>query len=87
VVYVNWRGEPAFILNLSEGGMAVQAMEVLPTGEALRLSFPLPDEGAELRGVARVVWSDRSGRAGLQFVDISEYDRFQLREWLKRNAS
>ena len=87
VVYVSWRAEPAFILNLSEGGMAVQAMEILSPGAALALSFPLPENGAELQGVARVVWSDLSGRAGLQFINLSEFDRYQLRQWLGRNLN
>ena len=84
VVYVSWRAESAFILNLSEGGLAVQAMDVLRPGESLAFAFALPADGAELAGVVRVVWSDRSGRAGLQFVDLPEFDRFQLRKWLSR---
>jgi hypothetical protein len=87
VVYVNWTEEPAFLLNLSESGMAVQAMEILHPGRSLPFTFSLPDTSNEVRGVARIVWVDRSGRAGLQFLDIPEYDLFRLRQWIGQNQN
>ena len=63
VVYVTGPREPAFILNLSEDGMAIQAMEILQPGQLLPFAFPLPDTKGEVRGAARIVWSDRSGQA------------------------
>ena len=33
---------PGFILNLSEDGMAIQAMEVLQQGWRIEFQFPLP---------------------------------------------
>jgi hypothetical protein len=84
VVYVRWPEETAFLLNVSESGMAVQAMAVLRPGLSLPFVFSLPGTGDEVRGIARIVWTDRSGRAGMQFVDVPEYDRFRLRQWIVR---
>jgi hypothetical protein len=85
VVYVSWTEEQAFLLNVSESGMAVQAMEILHPGRSLSFAFSLPDTSNEVRGMARIVWVDRSGRAGLQFLDVPEYDRFRLRQWIVQN--
>ena len=85
IVYVDWPKQPAFLLNLSERGMAVQVMDVLDAGSSVPFAFPLPETSTEVRGVARIVWTDRSGRAGLEFVDIPEYDRFRLRQWVVRH--
>jgi hypothetical protein len=87
VVYVNWAEEQAFLLNVSESGMAVQAMEVLTPGHSLPFAFSLPESGNEVRGVARIVWADCSGRAGLQFLDVPEYDRYRLRQWIIQNQN
>jgi hypothetical protein len=87
LVYVDWPSEPAFLLNLSERGMAVQVTDVLRPGQSLPFAFPLPDTGAQVTGMARIVWTDRSGRAGLEFVDLPEYDRFRLRQWVGRQQN
>ncbi len=82
LVHVNFEREAAFVLNLSEGGMAIQAMDVLKPGHSLDFSFPLPDTSTAIHGHARIVWSDRSGRAGLIFTDMGPFDRLQLRNWV-----
>lgn len=86
LVYVNFPDESAFLLNLSERGMALQCMDVLEPGRPYSFSFPLPEIGAELRGLARIVWSDRSGRAGMEFVRLSEFDRLALTTWISRQT-
>ena len=86
LVYVNFPDESAFLLDLSENGMAVQCMDVLAPGHPYRFSFPLPDSIAELRGLARIVWSDTSGRAGMQFISLSDFDRLALKMWISRQC-
>ena len=83
IVYVNWPCEPAFILNLSDLGMGIQAMEVLEPGRSLSLAFPLPNSDGEIQGLARIVWADPSGRAGLEFLSVTEFDRLRLQRWMK----
>lgn len=82
LVFVNFSPESAFILNLSECGMAIQAMEVLEPGRSMDFSFALPETNSEVQGMAKVVWSDRSGRAGLKFEHLSEFDRLNLTRWV-----
>ncbi len=82
LVHVNFDREAAFVLNLSEGGMAIQAMAVLEPGHSLDFSFPLPETSTAIHGQARIIWSDRSGRAGLLFTDMPALDRLQLRNWV-----
>lgn len=87
LVYVNFPADSVFLLNLSERGMAVQAMEVLQPGRTCDFSFPLPEaDECEVAGNAKVVWADRSGRAGLEFTSISAFDRFKLQQWIVRNV-
>lgn len=80
-------GNPAFVVNLGEGGMAIQAMEVLEPGQSLDFLLPLPEGELEVKGKAVIVWSDHGGRAGLKFAEISEADLFQLRQWVREKAS
>ena len=85
LVYVNFPKESVFLLNLSSRGLAVQAMDVLEPGGPYNFSFPLPETDAEINGVAKISWSDKSGRAGMEFLQLSAYDRLKLSEWLMRN--
>lgn len=73
---------PSFILNLSRDGMAIQAMEVWQHGRRVKFRFPLPKTGLEISGTADVMWSDSTGRAGLRFSSLGQFDRFRLRRWM-----
>ncbi len=86
LVYVNFPEDNAFLLNLSERGMAIQAMEILSSGRSCQFSFQLPEgEQFEIGGQAKIVWTDRSGRAGLEFTQLSPFDRVKLQQWIMRN--
>jgi len=87
LVSVRIFGGPAFLLNLGLGGAAIQAMEILEPGCLFSLAFSLPDSDSEVQGFGKVVWSDRSGRAGLKFVGISEFDRARLDNWVNGKQS
>lgn len=82
LVFVSCPAESAFLLNLSEGGMSIQTMDIMEPGRSFDFSIELPQRKGVLAGQARVVWSDRSGRAGLQFVALSPWDRLQLVTWM-----
>ncbi len=73
---------PGFLLNLSENGMAVQGMEILQQGWRIEFQFLLPKTKIEISGAADVIWCDCTGRAGLKFASLCEFDRFQLRRWI-----
>jgi hypothetical protein len=78
-------GGTGLVVNLSEGGMAIQTMVFLEPGQTLKFALPLEGIEAAVRGMAEVIWCDRSGRAGLHFKGLSEGDRFLLSLWLARN--
>lgn len=76
--------EPAVLLNLSQGGMAVQALEPLAPGRVLQLKFDLPKETMRVEAQGEIVWTDPSGRAGIRFVDMPEASQLNLKEWVAR---
>lgn len=79
------------IENLSSWGMLVGPADPVLTGEKVLVSFQLPADGRyidALATVTRVVHGrrpgDRTRQLGLQFDQLSEYDRFRLRRALHR---
>jgi DNA-binding NarL/FixJ family response regulator len=76
--------EPAVLLNLSQGGMAVQALEPLAPGRVLQLKFDLPKETVRVEAQGEIVWSDPSGRAGIRFLDMPQMSQQNLKEWVAR---
>jgi hypothetical protein len=90
LLYARISGGFGLVLNMGEGGMAIQTMVPLKVGQILQFGLPLSEAraqatGAELTGTAEVAWCDRSGRAGLHFTDVSEREQLQLRSWLEHD--
>jgi hypothetical protein len=86
LVFVTMSSDSAFLLNVSLHGLAVQAMEILNPGQSVLFSFTLPKSAAEVEGVARVAWSDKSGRAGMEIVRISQSSSVRLAEWISQGS-
>src|SRR6266851_8643874 len=84
LLYLDFKGaHGAPILDLSESGVSV--VSPVPLISQKRVSCRLDfDRPIEAEGV--ITRSDGSGRAGIQFVSMSESDRLQLKEWLFINA-
>jgi CheY-like chemotaxis protein len=78
--------EPAFLLDLGEGGLAVQALEPLRCGDRFDLGFLLPGTTAEITGSGQVIWADSSGRAGIEFLEIRDEARARLKQWIVEHA-
>jgi CheY-like chemotaxis protein len=74
--------EPAFLLDLSEGGLRVQALEQLDPDCSVHFSFILPGSSEHIMGRGRVVWADASGRAGIEFIECTDADRARLKQWV-----
>jgi len=75
--------DAGLMVDLSEGGMAVQALARIKPGANTSLQFELPDTANRIEARATVVWVDAtSGRAGLRFEDLSESAAGSLRKWL-----
>ena len=71
-------------VNLSAGGMSVRGIsEGLRLAGAVTLDFDLPG-GRAIRAQGRIVWAEPHGRAGVQFVELSDADRAALSALLHR---
>ena len=77
--------------NLSTWGMLVRPSDPVMTGERVFVSFQLPGSGEWIDAcatVTRVVHGRRPNettrKLGLEFQDLSPYDRFRLRRALKK---
>jgi len=88
LAYVSFEGmlDPAIILDISEGGMAIQALQAVQADGPLRLQFDLPGSLDTMSLAAKIVWADSSGRAGLRFLNSSEDERQRLRDWVRINC-
>jgi len=75
------------ILDLSEDGMAMQALAPLEPNSRLALQLSLGEPAAYLETTGYVAWADALGRAGIRFSDLPDEARTRLREWLTVNAS
>jgi hypothetical protein len=89
VTYVDLdSGNGGIILNLSEGGFAVQAAQALIEDElpSLRFRFSHSESWIKEKGV--IAWKSKSKKtAGVQFVDLSEKSRIQISKWISSGAS
>ena len=74
------------ILNISESGMCMQASSAMPAGQLLPLGIDLSQTGDTIHTVGYVAWSESSGKTGIQFPEIAEGARSQLRRWLAANG-
>ena len=71
------------LLNLSEGGLALQSAMVLWWGELHDARFQLPGSETWINARMRVLrLSESKKEAGLEFVQISEESKAQIREWV-----
>ncbi len=69
------------ILDLSEDGMAMQALAPLEPNSRLALQLSLGEPAAYLETTGYVAWADALGRAGIRFSDLPDEARARLREW------
>jgi hypothetical protein len=75
------------IVNISEGGLAVQAAMPLVDDHFPCVRFRLSKSEDWISGRAVIAWKDESKkRAGIKFVDLSEESRAQIRAWISSEA-
>ena len=71
------------LLDLSEGGVAVDVFAPEGRDEVISLAFGLPEDNGYILAVANIAWTSDSGpRTGFRFVDLTETSRQQLRDWM-----
>ena len=89
LVTVNLNNKDAgLMVDLSEGGMAVQALARIKPGATTMLQFELPDTATRIETSGTVAWVDpTSGRAGIRFQNLPEASLASLKEWMSLKAS
>ena len=74
------------VLNLGEGGMAIQANAALDVNRTLNLVLDLSETKSYVNATGMVVWTGKTGIAGIRFSKMADVPRRQLKEWLFHNA-
>ena len=79
-------GNGGMVLNFSAHGFGFRAVKRVRPKEEVKFAFNLADQ-RRLEGRGRLEWADKEGRvAGLQFTDVSEEFRAEMRKWLTTSA-
>ena len=83
LVYVSLdQGNGGIIRDLSEYGLAVQAVTSLQIHQHVRLRFELQNPKTRIDAVGLVAWTNPAGQAGIQFTQIGHRARQLLKDWL-----
>jgi hypothetical protein len=70
------------IRDLSQAGLAVQAVTPLRLNQQVQLRFDLLRPRLHLETMARVAWADSRGQAGVQFLNLTGRSRLLLKQWI-----
>jgi len=77
------QGNGGIVLNVSEGGLAVQAVMAVTGDELPDMRLQLAHSNKEIRTKGRVTWTGEFRKlAGIEFVDLSVEALRQVREWI-----
>lgn len=75
--------DAGLMVDLSEAGMAVQALARIKQGATTFLQFELPNTATRIEATGTVAWVDTtSGRAGIRFQKLDEAAAASLKAWL-----
>ncbi len=81
-----------YTVNVSTGGVFIEADDILPVDTSLVIKFKLPDNDSIITCNARVAWTNESGQLkkdslppgmGIQFLDLSLEHLQAIRNFLK----
>lgn len=73
--------------NVSAGGMALRAHEVLTSTWAGKVRFELPERGGVIDAKAEVAWMLPDKTAGLRFTMIDDKLRTKLEQWISARVA
>jgi hypothetical protein len=76
------KNNQSLLLNVSENGLLVSTLGALSRNFVARVFVPLNGLPKPVQVNVRVVWvSEARKQAGIQLLDLSDYDREQIRKW------
>jgi len=71
------------LYDISEGGLAVDIVGPMLTGELIALGFEMRETERHFEASGQVAWKkDPGNRAGLRFVNLPDASHQQIKEWL-----
>src|SRR5262249_2959660 len=83
LAYVNLNdGNGGIIRDLTECGVAVQAVAALRPEQEVNVRFDLLSPRVRVEARGRVAWADPGGQAGIELTALSPRARRALRDWL-----
>jgi hypothetical protein len=86
-VYLAIDGNNSLLLNVSENGLLVSTPVALQCNFVARIDIPLPGLPNPVQVNVRVVWASEIRKlAGIQLLDLDDYDREQIRKWGARES-
>lgn len=77
----------ALVVDLSEGGMRVQAAERVQVLPSSLVRFQLPGCAEPVAASCELAWADHFGKAGLRFTGFSGNSLLDLRHWLRNTTA
>ena len=83
LAYVNLdHANGGIIRNLSETGIALQAVAPLRVNQQVHIRFELMAPRVRVDALGQVGWADGFGQAGVQFLNLPQRTRRLLKEWI-----
>jgi len=83
LAYVNLdHANGGIIRNLSETGIALQAVAPLRLHQQVHVRFELMSPRVHVEALGRVGWADSFGQAGVQFLNLPPRTHRLLKEWI-----
>jgi hypothetical protein len=76
------QGNGGIIRDLTESGMAIQAVGPLEQGRDVILRFDLTSPRVRIETHGRVSWADPDGQGGIEFSGLPQRMRQALRDWI-----
>jgi hypothetical protein len=73
------------VRNLSDRGVAIQAVAPLKPLQTVRLRFELRHPSVRVDAHGEVTWATSSGQCGVRFVDLAPRARRQINQWIFGN--
>lgn len=86
LVSIDGTPDKAILMQLSEGGMGVQALGPMEVSRSLALRFQLPGTSFSVEATGEIAWADPSGRIGIRFAELSDAARERVRDWVFSDA-
>lgn len=76
----------AELIDVSTSGAAIKAPQPIDAKQNVEVRFQLPGLSKPVTALARAAWTDRFGRAGLEFLSMPDDMREELDQWMLERA-